>query len=165
MEHPVEPFQAARAFLLVQVDDRLGVGPRLVAVPLGLELGPELHVVVDLAAEREPDGAVLVRHRLVAGRGEIDDREPAVRKGDAMVRRVPGAAVVRAAVDDRLAHGRDELFADVEAVARGEDPADAAHQALLAGGGWTATGSPEAIESRAASATLCARYAAPRPGS
>ena len=37
-EHPVEALDAPRAFLLVEVDDRLGVGVRAVAVPLGLEL-------------------------------------------------------------------------------------------------------------------------------
>ncbi len=43
------------------------------------ELGAQLGEVVDLAVEDDPDRAVLVGHRLIAG-GEIDDAQPAVRR-------------------------------------------------------------------------------------
>src|SRR5439155_13227306 len=104
---------------------------------------------VDLAAERDPDGAVLVRHRLMAVVGEVDDREPPVTERDALLRRVPGAAVVGAAVDEALAHRRHELFVDGEALPGAEDAADPAHQ--------SSTVAPDEIDSRAASATRWAR--------
>ena len=44
-----------------------------------------LEVVVDLAVERDPDRPVLVRHRLMAGRAQVDDAEPAMREHDASV--------------------------------------------------------------------------------
>ena len=66
-EHPVQARHAGRALLLVEVQDRLGVGPRAVRVALGLELGAQRLVVVDLAVVGDPDGPVLVGHRLVAG--------------------------------------------------------------------------------------------------
>jgi hypothetical protein len=125
VEHPVEPLDAPRPLLLVEVDDRLGVGVRAVDVALGLELGAQVGVVVDLAAEGEPDGAVLVRHRLVPGRSEVDDREAAVAEADA--RRGPGAAVVRPAVDELLAHGGDDVLARGEVVTCRQDSTDPAH--------------------------------------
>jgi hypothetical protein len=134
VEHPVQPLEAADALLLVQVDDRLGVRVRVVAVPLRLELGPDVHVVVDLAAERDPDSAVLVRHRLMAGRPQVDDRKPSVRERDPVLGGVPRASVVGAAVVDQLAHRRNELLVDCEAVARAEDARDAAHQTPRSGG-------------------------------
>ena len=150
----MQPLEAADALLLVQVDDRLGVRVRVVAVPLRLELGPDVHVVVDLAAERDPDRAVLVGHRLMAGRPQVDDREPSVRERDPVLGRVPRAAVVRPSVVDELAHRRDELLVDREAVARAEDARDAAHQTALSGGASTVIAWPDAIESSAPRATL-----------
>ena len=129
----MQPLDAARAFLLVQVDDRLGVRLRPVHVALRLELGAELAVVVDLAAEGQPDRSVLVRHRLMPGGREVDDREAAVPEGDALLGEVPRAAVVGPAVMDALAHGRHELLVDREVVAGPEEPADAAHQLVLGG--------------------------------
>src|SRR5262245_65357035 len=56
------------------MDDHLGVRGRGKAVTPCLELGPELAVVVDLAVEDDPYGAVLVGQGLAA-RIEVDDAE------------------------------------------------------------------------------------------
>ena len=92
--------------LLVEVDDRLGVGARAEPVALGLEARAQLGVVVDLAVEGDPDRAVLVGHRLVPGRRQVDDRQPPVAEHHAPVGRLPQAGVVGAAVGHGVAHGR-----------------------------------------------------------
>jgi hypothetical protein len=74
-EHPVEPGEAAVAPLLVAVDDHLAVGAGGEAVAPGLEVGPQLAKVVDLAVEHGVQRAVLVAHRLAPAR-QIDDRQP-----------------------------------------------------------------------------------------
>ena len=82
-----------RAPLLVGVDDDFGVGRRVEAVAGGLELAAQLAEVVDLAVEDDPDRAVLVVDRLVAGR-EVDDAQPAHAERHALVH--PHALIVRA---------------------------------------------------------------------
>ncbi len=94
-EHAVEPSHAVRSPLLVGVDDRLGVAARAEAVAAGLQLGPQLGVVVDLAVEDDLDRTVLVGHRLVPP-GEVDDAQPAHPDGQAAFH--PVALVVRAPV-------------------------------------------------------------------
>ena len=76
-EHAAEALDAVVAPLLVGVDDRFGVGARAVAVAGRFELRPDVGVVVDLAVEDDPDRAVFVRQRLLAG-GQIDDAQAAV---------------------------------------------------------------------------------------
>jgi len=61
---------AVYAPLLERVDDHLGVG--VVGLPgvtaEFLELSANLGVVVDLAVEHEPYGAIFVAHGLIGGR-------------------------------------------------------------------------------------------------
>ena len=85
-EHPVQALDARGALLLVEVDDRLGVGRGPEAVPARLEPGAQLAVVVDLAVVGDPDRPVLVGHRLMAGGREVDDREPPMAERDALLR-------------------------------------------------------------------------------
>ena len=73
-EHPAQPLGEAGAVLLVEMDERLGVGVGAEGVAGARELVAQLGVVVDLAVLDDDDGAVLVRDRLVAA-GEVDDRE------------------------------------------------------------------------------------------
>ncbi len=70
----------AVAPLFVPVDDRLGVRSGAVAVSDGLQLGPEVGVVVDLAVVADPHRPVLVAQRLLAG-GQVDDAQPPVAEG------------------------------------------------------------------------------------
>jgi len=68
-----------------------------------LELAADVRVVVDFAVEAHPDGAVLVRQRLLPG-AQIDDAEAAMRQRRVRVAVQPG--FVRAAVSDDVAHPR-----------------------------------------------------------
>ena len=76
-EHAAEPVNAIVTPLLVGVDDGLGVGPRTVAVPALLEIAPDCGVVVDLPVVDDPDRAVFVRERLLAG-AQVDDAQTPV---------------------------------------------------------------------------------------
>src|SRR5207247_9686837 len=46
------------------------------------ELGSQLDIVVDLTVVGDPTGALGIAHGLVAGRAEIEDREPTVHEPD-----------------------------------------------------------------------------------
>ena len=74
-EHAAEPVQALSAPVLPGDEEHLGVGLRGERAAERLELDAQLPVVVDLAVEHEDVPAVGRRHRLVATRGEVDDRQ------------------------------------------------------------------------------------------
>ena len=59
--------------------------------------------IVDLAIEDDLV-AIEIAHRLMAERGEVDDREAAVAEADFLVRRDIGAAINRAEVMDSVIH-------------------------------------------------------------
>ena len=61
-------------FVLVEVDQDLGVAGRPEVMPAGFEAAAEGGEVVNFAVEDGPDRPVLVRERLVAA-GEVDDRQ------------------------------------------------------------------------------------------
>jgi hypothetical protein len=60
------------------VHQYFGVGATAEVVAPGLEIGPQLPVIVDLAVEDDLNPAVFVGHRLSAGGREIDQRQPAM---------------------------------------------------------------------------------------
>src|SRR6185369_1357760 len=101
-----------------QVEQHLGVGARAEAVALLLQLEAQLLEVVDLAVEDDPQRAILAAHGLMAGRGEIDDAQPAVAEPDRAV--APDACVVGPAMGDHVAHALDQARVDVPALL--EDP-------------------------------------------
>src|SRR4030095_16055240 len=80
-KHAVQAVDHALAFLLVEMEDGLGVAAGAVAVAARFESRPERGVVVDLAVEDDPDRAVLVAHRLPAaaaggeGAGGVEEDE------------------------------------------------------------------------------------------
>ena len=125
-EHPAQPLGEAGAVLLVEMDERLGVGVGAERVPGARELVAQLGVVVDLAVLDDDDAAVLVRDRLVAA-GEVDDREAPRAERDLAVDVLAGA--VGAAVDELGAHRAKRL--DVGVPVGGRDPADPAHAPTL----------------------------------
>ncbi len=110
-EHAAQPRDGVAPPLLVCVDDRFRVGGRVEPVPVRLELGAQLVVVVDLAVEHDPDGAILVVNRLMPGR-EVDDAQAAHPKRHLLVH--PHALIVRSAVADDVAHPVDERAAGVQ---------------------------------------------------
>src|SRR5207247_1217783 len=71
-KHAVKMFDRAVAFLLVQMKDGFRVAPRSVLMAAGLQAGPQIRMVVDLAVEDDPHRAVFVVHRLLTG-ADVDD--------------------------------------------------------------------------------------------
>ena len=124
-EHPAQPLGEARAVLLVEVDEHLGVGVRGAEAVAGrLELRAQLGVVVDLAVLDDDDAAVLVGDRLVAAL-EVDDRQPP--RGQPGLAEHHLAAGVGPAVVQRGAHGGEHV-AVRRSAAGAHDAADAAHR-------------------------------------
>jgi hypothetical protein len=101
-EHAVQFLHDAVAVFLVLMDDRLGVAPRTILMSLRLEGRTQRRVVVDLAVERNPHAAVLVRHRLLARRADVDDCQAPMREADRAVDVQAGA--VRTAMTQDIAH-------------------------------------------------------------
>ena len=64
-ELAIQMVQAAGAMLLVQVQDDFGVGIGREAVAAASSSAAQLHVVVDLAVEHDPQRSVLVADRLL----------------------------------------------------------------------------------------------------
>src|SRR6185369_17401372 len=126
-EHPAQVFDGVRTELLVEMDDRFGVTRRTEHVSAAREPRPQLAVVVDLAVEHDPDGAVLVRHGLVSVL-EIDDAQPPHAEGDAVAEM--DAFVIRSTVRHRAAHGAD-LAVGHRTATRPEDSCNPAHEWIL----------------------------------
>ncbi len=130
-EHPVQLLDAGGAAFFVQVDDDFGIGVRLELVAFLLKLSPQFAEVIDLAVEHNPDGAVLVAHRLPAGLGEVNDGQARVTESDRTRR--PAALECASILPIRAAMAQDihhRLKASLKL--RGlqvsaHDPADAAH--------------------------------------
>ena len=73
------------------MDDGFGVARCPEGVAALFELAPQLAVVVDLAVEHHPDGAVFVANRLLAGL-EVDDAQPAHAEPDAVAEVEPSSS-------------------------------------------------------------------------
>jgi hypothetical protein len=110
--------------LLVQVQDRLGISPRLVAAPFGLEPGPQGGVVVDLPIIGDPHCPILVRHGLGATR-DVDDGETAVAETDGAVDPEPFA--VRATVTEHVSHPLETGSVRRLPAVELQDPDDSTH--------------------------------------
>ena len=109
-KHAVEPFDAALALLLVEVDNALGIGAGGEAVTFGLQLRLQLAAVVNLAVEDDLDGAVLVAERLVPA-GDVEDAQTGHAQAGARRGVLPGTPIVGAAMHEggrhALQQGRD----------------------------------------------------------
>ena len=90
-EDPTQAGDHLLAEFLVQVNQHLSVGGTTEAVAAVLQLGREVPVVVDLAVVDDVDAGVLVRHRLMARRREVDQRQAAVDELAVLVGPVPAA--------------------------------------------------------------------------
>src|SRR5207244_10057730 len=74
-EHPAEPGKNLRAPGMPAIDDDLGVAAAAERVAERIELPPDLRKVIDFAIVADPDRPVSARHRLMAGRRGVDDRQ------------------------------------------------------------------------------------------
>ena len=101
-EHAAKTVNGLLSPLFVRVDDHFGVRAGPEAMTGSLQLGSDLHEVVDLAVENHPHGPVFVGQRLVAGR-QIDDAQTAVSEAEAG--RDVESVRVRAAMGDDGRHG------------------------------------------------------------
>ena len=123
VEHAVQAMHESVALGLVQMDQDLAVGAGLEARALGLQLGAQLAVVVDLAIADQPDRVVGIAQRLVAA-AQVDDRQAAHRDAAGAVD--VHAFVVGAAVAREVAHRRQQCRRDRPAV-EVDESVDAAH--------------------------------------
>src|SRR5262249_45132768 len=107
-----------RTDVLVQMHEhfRVALRPKLMAV--GDETRTERLEVVDFAVECDTYGAILVGHRLVAERGDVDDGEAAESQPRAAIVAHEHATIVRAAVLEPIAHRHDCLGPHRRAVER-----------------------------------------------
>src|SRR5205807_10146133 len=71
-KHTPELVDQPLSFLLIKVDQNLGITLRSENVPLSAKPGPQIFEVVDFAVEDDPDRAIFIRQRLIAS-GQIDD--------------------------------------------------------------------------------------------
>ena len=119
-EDPVQPWQAPAAMARQQFDEHLGIARTAQRRALALQPGPEFPVVVDLAVEDQRHPAARIGHRLMPGRGKVEDRQADVREADATGR--PDALPVRPPMGLGLVHPRQEFRREITEVSR-----DAAH--------------------------------------
>src|SRR5207302_5548857 len=109
---------------LVAVKQDLGVRPRSKLMARRQQIFAELRKVVNLAIEDNPDGLVLVRHRLMACGAEVDDAQAAVSQRDRLIGVGENfdAAVVGAAMRNGSGHPTDQFL-----VGFTPDSSDATH--------------------------------------
>ena len=119
---PRNRFDETGAKFLVEVNQGLGVTVGAKAMTSRHEILPKRLVVVDLAVENDPDGAVLIRDRLVAAR-KVDDAEAphAETHGAFGVE----ALIVGPAMPDLVAHRLDDEL--LRYASKREIPRDSAH--------------------------------------
>ena len=91
-KHAAQPLDERRALRFVEAQDDFGVAVRSKRDARVRARRAQLREVVDLAVVGDGEPAVGHRHRLMAGRRRIDDRQPGVRERRVTTRRLPGAA-------------------------------------------------------------------------
>ena len=82
-EHAVAAREGFRAPLFERLQEHFRVAGALEAMPQGDKLSPQLDVIVDFPVEHYARAPVNVPHGLIAGWGEIDDRQAVVAEHDA----------------------------------------------------------------------------------
>src|ERR1700691_6778442 len=100
-EHAAQLVDAFRAHFLVEMDNHFGVSVRSQAMAAAQKLSAEFGEVINLSVENYPDGAILVKDRLMAAR-QIDDTEAAHSEAGSIFDK--DSFVIRAAMHDGLAH-------------------------------------------------------------
>ena len=106
-------FWAICSVAIVRVNDGFSIAIGIKGVAEFLELFAQLAIVVDLAIENDPRGAILIVNRLPAAR-EIDNRQPAHPQahGPAEIE----AVFVRTAMANCVAHPADQMLVNVATI-------------------------------------------------
>ena len=99
-------------------------------MPSSLELSPKRPEVVYLAVEDDLDGAVLVRHGLVA-RLEVDDFQARVTQGASARRRTVARLPIRTPVSQRVRHDSDVIESGMPSTAEMDDPDNPTHRLTI----------------------------------
>src|SRR5262249_31583784 len=126
-EHATEMVEAARAILLVGVDDHLGIAVGGEPVPECLQTLAKVLEVVDFAVECHPDRAVLVGEGLLAG-CQVDDAEAGLSQTGRLVEVI--ALIVRPTVAQPGAETL-QCVPGHPLAAQIHNPRDAAHPLVL----------------------------------
>src|SRR5262249_60057357 len=77
-QHSAQMVDAVLAVFFIQKEDRFGVAVGSITMAAMFQLGTEMRIVVNFTIKNNPDGAVLIGHRLMPP-GNINDAEPAER--------------------------------------------------------------------------------------
>src|SRR5208282_1202501 len=123
-KHPAQVLNAIRAIFLVEMNDRLCVAVRPITMAARLERAAQRGMVIDFAVEGDPDRAILIAQRLLAG-FEIDDAQPAHRQANVGVEM--RSALVRPAMHDLPVHCIEHGPFDGTPAIKLEDATDSAH--------------------------------------
>ena len=106
---------------VVRAEKDLGIPRTSKPVPSRTKLARNLAVVVDLSVVREPESAILGSHRLVSGRGEVEDRQAAVAENDGRIDEKP--CVVRPTVTSASVISATRLSPETGSGSRSRVPA------------------------------------------
>src|SRR5215469_8157662 len=106
------------------MDDHFRIRVGVEAMPAPLELASQLGEVIDFSIEDGPNRAVFVENRLMSA-GNVDDAEAPHSQAGILLRE--DAFVVRAAMDDGLAHAVNGYRVDSLSPVRADDSRDSAH--------------------------------------
>ena len=105
-KHAPQMLYAITAIFFIQVENRFRVRTAAISVAAAFQFRPELRVVINLAVKGDPDGAIFIAHRLVAGGRKIDNSQPPLTKPNGSGS--PNAFIIRAAVSDHPVHALNE---------------------------------------------------------
>jgi predicted amidohydrolase len=106
------------------MDNDFGVGPGAEAMSAALETSAEFGKIVDFAIEDDPRVAILIEDGLVAA-AQVNDAEAAHAQTRAI--RDEDAFIIRAAVDDAIAHFPHLGFSNVALAGGGDNSGDSTH--------------------------------------
>src|SRR5438034_7259560 len=120
----VERVDGIDSLFFVEMKQHFGVGPGAKAMTLPNEILAKLEVVEDLTIERDPERAVLVRHRLLSAR-DVENAEPGM--GEPRMRLDVDTAVVGAAMAQQRDHIGEAASVDLTPMG-GDDSGNPTHR-------------------------------------
>src|SRR4029079_11749828 len=92
------------------------------------EFGAQLPEIVDLAVVRDYEAAVGRYHRLMAGRGKVEDGQAPMRQSAASFRIAPKAMIVRTAMSEAIGHRKRVPLELIARARRVECPRNTTHR-------------------------------------